>query len=250
MRMIHLTPSPSAPDSQLATRVALLDAAERLFSQNGVEGTSVREIIKAAETNLGAINYHFGSKDRLALEVFARRIQPVNRERIARLDALEAAADPGKLTLEQILEALVRPALESEEFGAKNCDDFMRLISRSFQEPNPEVKKFVEQQFAEVVGRFDSAILRVLPGLPPADLFWRMTFLHGALHHGLQTWLRFDQVPYAMLNPAAEKPDREGLIRRLISFMAAGLSAGWAGIRTSPSHQGGQDGALQNDSHS
>ena len=53
-----------SPASQLATRVALLDAAERLFSQNGIEGTSVREIIKAAGANLGAINYHFGTKDR------------------------------------------------------------------------------------------------------------------------------------------------------------------------------------------
>ena len=63
------------------------------------------------------------------------------------------------------------------------------------------------------------------PGLPPGDLFWRMSFLHGALHHGLQTWLRFDQIPYAVLNPAATKPDREGLIQRLITFTAAGMSA-------------------------
>jgi AcrR family transcriptional regulator len=222
--MNHL--HPPAPESQLATRVALLDAAERLFSQYGIEGSSVREIVKDAGTNLGAINYHFGSKDRLALEVFARRLEPVNRERIARLDALEAMTAPGQLTLEKILEALIRPVLEVDENGARNCDDLMRLISRSFQEPNPEVKKFVEEQFAEVVQRFDAAILRVLPDLSAADLFWRMSFLHGALHHGLQTWLRFDQVPYAMLNPAAAKPDREGLIRRLIAFAAAGISAG------------------------
>src|SRR5947209_16728720 len=134
----------NSAESPLVTRVALLDAAERLFSQKGIEGTSVREIIKAAGANLGAINYHFGTKDRLALEVFARRIEPVNRERIARLDALEAAARRRKLKLEQILDALIRPALESEEQAAKNCDDFMRLLSRSFQEQNAEVKKFVE----------------------------------------------------------------------------------------------------------
>src|SRR5579862_5927718 len=144
-----------APHLILETRTALLDAAERLFSQNGIEGTSVRDIVKEAGTNLGAINYHFGTKDRLALEVFARRLEPVNRERIARLDALEAGVEPGKMTLEQVLEALIRPVLEVDENGTKNCDDFMRLISRSFQEPNPEVKSFVEQQFAEVVRRFD-----------------------------------------------------------------------------------------------
>jgi len=218
-------PATLSKDSHLATRVALLDAAERLFSQNGIEGTSVREIIKEAGANLGAINYHFGTKDRLALEVFARRIEPVNRERIARLDALEAGVSRRKLKLEQILDALIRPALESEDQGAKNCDDFMRVLSRSFQESNAEVKRFVEQQFAEVARRFDAAILRAVPALRPADLFWRMCFLHGALHHGLQTWLRFDQIPYAVLNPAARKPAREGLIQRLIAFMAAGMSA-------------------------
>jgi hypothetical protein len=87
------------------------------------------------------------------------------------------------------------------------------------------VKKFVEEQFAEVARRFDSAILQVVPGLPPGDLFWRMCFLHGALHHGLQVWLQFDHMPCALLHPAARKPDREGLIQSLISFMAAGMSA-------------------------
>ena len=223
--------STGSQDSQLSTRTALLDAAERLFSQYGIEGTSVREIIKAAGTNLGAVNYHFGTKDRLALEVFARRIGPVNRERVARLDALEAAAGTRALKLEQILDAFIRPVLESEGHDLKSCEDLMRLISRSFQEPNPEVKRFVEEQFAEVVRRFDSAILLVTPGLPPGDLFWRMSFLHGALHHGLQTWLRFDQMPYAVLNPAAVKPDREGLIQHLITFIAAGMSAPPAGPR-------------------
>src|ERR1700710_3105646 len=111
----------SAPPqtAQFATRVALLDAAERLFSQHGIEGTSVRDIVTAAGTNLAAINYHFGSKDHLALQVFARRIEPVNRERLARLDALEKAAGPQEVTLTQILDALIRPVLEAEAQGVK-----------------------------------------------------------------------------------------------------------------------------------
>lgn len=226
------------PQDHLATRIALLDAAERLFSQHGIEATSVRDIIKEAGTNLGAINYHFGSKDSLALEVFARRIRPVNRERISRLDALEASIDPSQITLEQILDALIRPALESEAYGAKSCDDFMRLLSRSSQESNAEVKKFVEEQFAEMCQRFDAAIMRAVPGLPAGELFWRVSFLHGALNNALQTWLRFEQIPYAAFSPAASKPDREGLIQRLIAFIAGGLSAAWDQAAVSPSPTG------------
>jgi AcrR family transcriptional regulator len=211
-------------DTHVATRDALLAAAERLFSVNGVEGTSVRQIIKEAKVNLGAINYHFGSKERLALEVFARRMEPVNRERIRRLDALEAAAKGGKLEIEEIIGALVRPAMEPEGQGAPKCDDFMRLFSRCFQEPNPELKKFVEKQFAEVVRRFDVAILKAVPGLPPGELFWRMSFLLGALHHGQERWLRFDQMPQ-LPGQEAVRLDREGFIQRIISFAVAGLSA-------------------------
>jgi AcrR family transcriptional regulator len=219
-----LSPAEPPPDPHVATRVALLGAAERLFSENGVEGTSVRDIVKAAGVNLGAINYHFGTKERLAIEVFARRLEPVNRERIARLDALEKAAGKRRLKLEQIIDALIRPAVEAKEGGDPGCDDFMRLMSRCFQEPNPELKRFVEQEFAEVVRRFDSAILKAVPGLPPGELFWRMSFLFGALHHGQERWLRFDQLPQPSgLRPV--KPDREGFIQRAISFVSAGLSA-------------------------
>jgi len=224
-----LPPAPSA-ESHAHTRSAILDAAEQLFAQNGVEGTSVRQIIAAAGVNLGAINYHFGTKDRLALEVFARRLEPVNRERIARLDALEAVVGKRKVKLEQIIEALIRPAVEAKEEGAPGCDDFMRLISRCFQEPNPEVKKFVEQQFAEVAQRFDAAFLKALPGLPPSELFWRVTFVFGALHHGQEKWLRFEQVPRPTgLKPV--KPDREGFIQRIIAFAAAGLSSPAPAVR-------------------
>jgi AcrR family transcriptional regulator len=223
-------------DLPVATRSAILDAAERLFSKNGVDGTSMREISQEAGVNLGAINYHFGAKDRLALEVFARRLQPVNQERLAALDALEAKAGRAKLKLEPIIEALIRPALDSEESNTPEC---MRLMSRCFQEPNPALKRFVEEQFAEVVLRFDAAILRAVPGLPPGEVFWRMTFIFGALQHGQEMWLRFDQLPRV---PGVEprRPDREGFIRRLVSFAAAGLSAPHQvnRITKGPAHQG------------
>src|SRR6187402_2480935 len=89
--------SPLQVESHIATRETLLNAAEQLFSEQGIEGTSVRDITRAAGANLGAINYHFGSKDRLALEVFARCLKPLNCERMARLDALEAGPQGPRL---------------------------------------------------------------------------------------------------------------------------------------------------------
>ena len=63
------------------TREDLLDAAERLFALHGVNGTSLRAVTREAGANVAAVHYHFGSKEELLREVFARRLGPVNRRR-------------------------------------------------------------------------------------------------------------------------------------------------------------------------
>ncbi len=47
------------------TKTALLGAARRLVGERGYAGASVREIAAAAGTNIGAVNYHFGSREEL-----------------------------------------------------------------------------------------------------------------------------------------------------------------------------------------
>ena len=43
----------------------ILYAAEKLFAELGFEGTSTREIAKAANVNISMISYYFGSKEKL-----------------------------------------------------------------------------------------------------------------------------------------------------------------------------------------
>jgi AcrR family transcriptional regulator len=71
-----------APPHPPGTRERILDTAERLFAERGFAGTSVREITDAAAVNLGAVNYHFQSKENLYAEVFARRVAQL-REPVA-----------------------------------------------------------------------------------------------------------------------------------------------------------------------
>ena len=49
----------------LTTRERLLQAAPRLFADNGYRGASVRDICNLAGTNPGAVSYHFGGKRQL-----------------------------------------------------------------------------------------------------------------------------------------------------------------------------------------
>ena len=50
----------------------LIDAARVLFAARGYEGTSVRDIVQQAGTNLNSINYYFGGKQCLYTEVLKR----------------------------------------------------------------------------------------------------------------------------------------------------------------------------------
>ena len=55
----------------------LLAAARAAFAQHGFDGASVRDITTAADVNLGAITYHFGSKDALYAQVLMSLVGPL-----------------------------------------------------------------------------------------------------------------------------------------------------------------------------
>ena len=70
------------------THDRLLDTAERLFAERGIDATSLHHITAEADAKLASVNYHFGSKEELIRELFARRIGPINRERLDQLAAI------------------------------------------------------------------------------------------------------------------------------------------------------------------
>lgn len=55
-------------------REEILDVAEKLFSEQGFEAVTVREISKAADINIAMVSYYFGSKEKLYEEVIDRKL--------------------------------------------------------------------------------------------------------------------------------------------------------------------------------
>ena len=54
---------------------SILEAAEKLFSELGYEGASTRQIAKEAGANMAMINYYFGSKEGVFMEIMGQRVQ-------------------------------------------------------------------------------------------------------------------------------------------------------------------------------
>jgi AcrR family transcriptional regulator len=86
------------------TAESLLHAGQELFAEHGYDGASIRAITSRAGANLGAVTYHFGSKEALYHAVIESKIRPV-RERLL------AAAGGGGPALDRI-ESFLRTAFD------------------------------------------------------------------------------------------------------------------------------------------
>jgi AcrR family transcriptional regulator len=207
--------------SDADTKKRILDAAERLFADQGFDATSLRSITAQASVNLAAVNYHFGSKEGLIRAVLSRRIEPLNSERLRLLDALEQGSPSRAEDVEEILRCFFGPALAMWANRRSGAARFMQMFGRTFTEPGPRLKELIAQQFAEVARRFGDALGRALPDLPREELAWRMHFMVGAMAHTVS-----NQRSVAMFcGGAVPGADGEELLGRLVRFAAAGLRA-------------------------
>jgi AcrR family transcriptional regulator len=57
----------------------LIEVAARCFARHGYDGASIRDIVREANVNLGAVTYHFGGKANLFAAVMAAKIEPLRR---------------------------------------------------------------------------------------------------------------------------------------------------------------------------
>lgn len=110
--MVRRSASRSANSRKPNMREAILAAAEELFSTNGFNAVSVRDIAQAAGANPGSITYHFKTKDGLLLEIYRRHCGPMNHRRAELLAAARRVRDLQD-RLEAIVRAYVVPAFTS-----------------------------------------------------------------------------------------------------------------------------------------
>lgn len=192
------------------TKSKILDSAEKLFGINGFKPTSLRDITTEARVNLAAVNYHFQSKGSLIDAVIARRIEPVNRRRMEMLDAAGSDA-----TLEQILRAFLAPVLELK------VQSVVPLMGRVMSEPDQFMDRVFRKHLQPVARRFNEALGKVLPDLPPRERLWRLYFSAGVMTHVL-TW---SQVLPEISGGLCDVTDRNALVERVVAFLAAGFRA-------------------------
>lgn len=202
-----------------STKDRILAAAEELFARTGVARTSLRAITALARVNLAAVNYHFGSKEGLVEEVYRRRLEPLNRARLANLERLERRRR--KPTLEEILEAFMSPVASLARDPAQGGPTVMRLLGQTHAEAEAPYKSYFAGEYKRVLDRYHAALCRVLPEIPPEDVRWRLQFLVGAL-----TYPVAERQLVELVSGESMSPDNVSqVVHRLLPFVAAGFRA-------------------------
>ncbi|GAA5477015.1 hypothetical protein Hhel01_00491 [Haloferula helveola] len=209
-------------ESGAATRQRLLDAAEDLFSERGFERVSVRDITEKADANVAAVNYHFGNREGLVEQVMARYINPINEERVARLDVLERRSGSKPVPLEELLDAFVRPFATQVRRSELSERMFYKLMGRIFGDEMPRLPDVVLRGFEVMLGRFRKAFAKALPEVSSEELLWRIHFTVGAMIHTMA----HSETLNHLSNGDSGQPSMEVTLSRFIRYAAAGMREG------------------------
>jgi AcrR family transcriptional regulator len=206
----------SRPD----TKQRILSAAEHHFARDGYHATSLRSITTAADVNLAAVNYHFGSKEALLEAVIERRLTPLNKVRLNQLETLLKKAKQGEEvpTCRDILRTFIEPTLRLRLQGS-DSEDFVALIGRILAEPRGVAMSIFMHHMEPLMNRLFQALALSLPELPRQTLFWRVHFALGSLSHIMRCHERHAIVPEEV-NVDVEVGD---LVELFLDFASAGM---------------------------
>jgi AcrR family transcriptional regulator len=200
------------------TRTAILSAAERLYAARGFADVTMRDIVAAADVNLAAVNYHFGSKDELIAELFVTRSLATNRERLNELKAAEEHGG-GRTHIDAILAALVGPTLRGCLGPDKQRSDAARFMIRASIESIPPIRK-IKNREVDHLKRFAAAMRRALPDHDAVDIDWTLHFALAMAHQTIRDGERLTK----MSDGRCDLNDVQAIIDRIVGISVQALT--------------------------
>ncbi|HQY99129.1 MAG TPA: TetR/AcrR family transcriptional regulator [Propionicimonas sp.] len=147
-------------------RQAILDAATELIRVNGVAGTSISDIVASSGTSAGAIYHHFGSKERLVMEV-GRSILAAPLARMVASAAHLSPVDLLAAALAHVVEDDRTPELMLQVWaGARGNAELARMVRDESGMMQVGVRTFLAEWCAEHAPDADpDGVLEVTMGL-------------------------------------------------------------------------------------
>jgi AcrR family transcriptional regulator len=202
------------------TRARLLDAAKALFAERGFEDVTVREICREARANLALVNYYFGDKLGLYLEVVNQAIASVRE-----FNSLALTAPPDS-SAEERLRLFVRGLLR-RIFEYRGADTWVhKLVQHELSRPTEAATRILQEAMAPRI-RYLADIVAELLSCPKKDP--RVMHCVASVHGLCLVYSRIvlaDRFKAAMPDLATDGPfDVEDAVAHVAAFSLAGIRA-------------------------
>lgn len=203
----------------------ILYEAETLFAKRGFYAVTVREITQAARCNLAAVNYHFGNKQNLYMEVFKCLWKPRAQRILARFERVLAAQK--EMTLQGIVQAVAEAFIK----GPLSDEERLRHFQLMIREMARPTEAF-EMVIGDVIGPFHGKLAELIRPFMAREMGQVALLLYVQSIIGLVIHFNFSRNP-VMRVTGMEYDDRfkDELVNHVVQFSLNGLNgAGEGGV--------------------
>jgi AcrR family transcriptional regulator len=211
-------PRRTKAEQRAETMEQILDAAEYLFSKQGLHGVTLRDVGQRVGIHTTLLHYYFEDKRQLFDAVFGRRAGVTSGRRMEALEQYEKEAGDNP-TVEGALHAFLDTDLDLYFEGGELWMNYASLCARVSN--TPEGAELLDLHFDPVVLKLVSILKRALPTYSDEDIFWGYHFVTGALMNTLARTGRIDRLSGGICH----SDDFPAVKKRMAKFMAAGFLA-------------------------
>jgi TetR/AcrR family transcriptional regulator, regulator of cefoperazone and chloramphenicol sensitivity len=183
MSLAQHTLDPRPADNRTAeTRRRIIETSLRLFAEHGFKGVSVRDISAAADVNVAAVSYHFGSKRGLYDTIFQTVLAEDEgrfEEQMSNLTTLLDRAGDDRTLLAAAVEVLAA-GLVTRIAAYEHGQWFSVLLARELALPGDLFEMLYRRRAVPMLGLL-ARLVGAARGLPATSQSVRLTanLVHG-----------------------------------------------------------------------
>ena len=202
----------------------ILQEAEALFAERGFYAVTIREITQAAHCNLAAVNYYFGNKQNLYMEVFRSLWKPRARRILARFESLLGSL--GEVTLKGIVHAVAEAFIK----GPLSDDERLRHFQLMVREMARPTEAF-EMVVGDVIGPFQRKLAELIRPFMAREMGQVALLLHAQSIISMVIHFNFARNPVIRIT-GMEYDDvfKDALVKHVVQFSLSGLNGAGEGV--------------------
>lgn len=200
------------------TKTKILNAAEYLFATHGYAETSMRQITNKADVNLASVNYHFGSKKALTVEVLDRYLAVLMPQLVEQLTSLSQAKEPPSISA--LISVFKMPLIQLNDINPGGTVYFLKLLGRGYIDSQGHLRRFITTKYQEELSFIRQTFKNTCPNLDDEELFWYLHFALGTTSFTLSASDALKDIVKADFNTELYLDD---ILERMIPYISAGF---------------------------